>query len=143
MHIERRFYSQAEAEFDIRLLPGTEPDTVIARIENALADESIKVEAIKKARASESSMDTEDFAVIKKVHLEHFPDALAVASLLFGASDSRFFRKKGIPCYGVGPMLISMEELNRVHGIDERISEENMIRGTRVFTDIVKRLCRV
>jgi acetylornithine deacetylase/succinyl-diaminopimelate desuccinylase-like protein len=88
-------------------------------------------------------VDTEDFSIINDVHLEHFPDALTVASLLFGASDSRFFRSKGIPCYGVCPMLISMAELNRIHGIDERISEENMISGTRVFTDIVKRLCRV
>ena len=135
--------SEAEAEFDIRLLPGTEPDTVIADIKRLLADENINVEVMKKARASESAMDTEDFSIIKSVHLDHFPDALAVASLLPGASDSRFFRSRGIPCYGVCPMLIRMEELNRIHGIDERISEENMIRGAQVFTDIVKRLCRV
>ena len=135
--------SRAVAELDIRLLPGSEPDKVIADIRGLLADENIKVETIKKARASESSVDTEDFSIINDVLLEHFPDALTVASLLFGASDSRFFRSKGIPCYGVCPLFISMAELNRIHGIDERISEENMIRGTRVFTDIVKRLCRV
>jgi carboxypeptidase PM20D1 len=135
--------SEAEAEFDIRLLPGSEPDEVIADIKGLLADENIKVEIIKKARASESGMDTEDFSIINNVYLEHFPNALTVASLLFGASDSRFFRSKGIPCYGVCPILINMEELSRIHGIDERISEENMIRGTRVLTDIVKRLCRV
>ena len=88
-------------------------------------------------------VDSEAFATIKQAYLEHFPDSLTVASLLFAASDSRFFRSKGIPCYGVCPMLINMEELNRVHGIDERISEENMVRGTEVFTDIVKRLCRI
>jgi acetylornithine deacetylase/succinyl-diaminopimelate desuccinylase-like protein len=40
-------------------------------------------------------------------------------------------------------MVVGMEDINRVHGIDERISEENMIKGTQVFTDIVKRLCRI
>jgi acetylornithine deacetylase/succinyl-diaminopimelate desuccinylase-like protein len=40
-------------------------------------------------------------------------------------------------------MLISLEDLNRVHGIDERISEENMIIGTRVYIDIVKKLCSI
>lgn len=135
--------SSAEAELDIRLLPGTDPDAVIADIRKMLVDDNIRVETVKKAWASESEMDTEDFSVIKNVHLEHFPDALAVASLLFGASDSRFFRSRGIACYGVCPMLINLEELNRVHGIDERISVENMIRGTEVFTDIVKRLCKI
>ena len=133
----------AEAQLDIRLLPGTDPDSVLAEIRGALADEDIKVESARASRASESSMDTEEFSIIKAAHLEHFPDALAVASLLFGASDSKFFREKGIPCYGVCPMLISLEDLGRVHGIDERISVENMVKGTEVYIDIVRKLCRV
>jgi acetylornithine deacetylase/succinyl-diaminopimelate desuccinylase-like protein len=134
--------SVAEAELDIRLLPGTDPDSVIADIKEYLADENIKVESARTFRASESSMDTEDFSIIKSVHLEHFPNAVAVASLLFGASDSRFFREKGVPCYGVCPMLISLEDLGKVHGIDERISEENMVKGTEVFIDMVRKLCK-
>ena len=135
--------SAAEAELDIRLLPGTDPDSVVAEIKEHLADDDIKIEVAGTFRASESLMDTEDFSIIKDVHLAHFPDALAVPSLLFGASDSRFFRKKGIPCYGVNPVLLSLEELGKIHGIDERISEENMIKGTEVYIDIVKKLCRV
>jgi len=134
--------SMAEAELDIRLLPGTDPESVVAEIKEHLADEDIMVESGGTFRASESSMDTEDFSIIKDVHLAHFPDALAVASLLFGASDSRFFRKKGISCYGVCPVLLSLEELSKIHGIDERISEGNMIRGTEVFIDIVRKLCK-
>jgi acetylornithine deacetylase/succinyl-diaminopimelate desuccinylase-like protein len=135
--------SRAEAELDIRLLPGTEPDAILAEIKELLADENIKVASWQTHRASESPMDREDFSIIRDVHLEHFPNALVVPSLLFGASDSRFFRDKGIPCYGVCPMLISLEELNRIHGIDERISEENVTTGTRVYIDIVRKLCRV
>ena len=133
----------AEAELDIRLLPGTDPEAVVAEIKSALGDDDIKVESSRASRASESSVDSEDFDIIKKVHLEHFPGALAVASLLYGASDSRFFREKGIPCYGVCPMLITLDDLGRVHGIDERISEENMIKGTEVFVDMVRQLCGV
>lgn len=135
--------SSAEAELDIRLLPGTDPDTVIDAIKEHLADDNIKVEIARASRASESSMDTEDFAIIKSVHLEHFPNALAVASLLFGASDSRFFREKGIPCYGVCPMIINLEDLGKIHGLDERISEENMVKGTAVYIDMVRKMCKV
>jgi carboxypeptidase PM20D1 len=87
-------------------------------------------------------MDTDDFATIKSVHMAHYPNALTVASLLFGASDSRFFRSKGIPCYGVCPMLVSLEEFNRIHGIDERVSVDSMLEGIQVYTDMVKKLCR-
>ena len=135
--------SRAEAELDIRLLPGTDPGAILAEIKELLADENIKVASWQTHPASESPMDTEDFSIIKDVHLEHFPNALVVASLLFGASDSRFFRDKGIPCYGVCPMLISLEDLKRIHGIDERVSEDNMKKGTRVYSDIVRKLCRI
>jgi acetylornithine deacetylase/succinyl-diaminopimelate desuccinylase-like protein len=135
--------SSAEAEFDMRLLPGTDPDAVIAGIKNMLADENIKIETVKKAHASESERHTEEFSVIEKTIRAHFPNALTVASLLVGGSDSRFFRSKGICCYGVCPMLVGIEELERIHGIDERISVENMIKGTAAFADIVKRLCHL
>lgn len=135
--------SKTQAELDIRLLPGTEPDAFIAEVKRRLADDDIRIEPLEKNSAGESAINTEDFMMIKNVHLEHYPDALAVPSLLSGASDSRFFRSKGIPCYGVCPMLIGMEDLNRIHGIDERISAETMVQGIRVYTDIVKRLCRI
>jgi acetylornithine deacetylase/succinyl-diaminopimelate desuccinylase-like protein len=35
------------------------------------------------------------------------------------------------------------EDLGKIHGIDERISEENMIKGTEVFIDIVRKLCKI
>ena len=35
------------------------------------------------------------------------------------------------------------EDLGKVHGIDERISEENMIKGTEVYIDIVRKLCKI
>jgi len=135
--------SKAQAELDIRLLPGTEPDTFIAEVKKRLADESIRVELLKKSSASKSPMDTDDFATIQNAYLAHYPNALTVASLLFGSSDSRFFRSKGIPCYGVCPMLVNLEEFNRVHGIDERVSVDSMLEGIRVYTDMVKKLCRV
>ena len=40
-------------------------------------------------------------------------------------------------------MSISLEDLGKVHGIDERISEENMIKGTEVYIDIVRKLCKI
>lgn len=134
---------EAVAELDIRLLPGTDPDAFVAEIKAQLADDEIQVELMEKHAATESPVDTEDFAILKEAHLKHFPDALVVASLLYGASDSRFFRDRGMACYGICPMLIGTRDLDRVHGVDERISTENMIQGTRAFIDIVRMLCRV
>ncbi|MDM8554685.1 M20/M25/M40 family metallo-hydrolase [Desulfococcaceae bacterium HSG7] len=57
------------------------------------------------------------------------------------ASDSRFFRENGIVAYGVNPSLLSSDDLKMFHGNNEKISEENMIKGTKVYSLIVKALC--
>ena len=58
-----------------------------------------------------------------------------------GSSDSRFFRERGITAYGVMPIMMARDDIKMVHGIDEKISIENLTRGTAVYTDLVRTLC--
>jgi acetylornithine deacetylase/succinyl-diaminopimelate desuccinylase-like protein len=37
--------------------------------------------------------------------------------------------------------MLTMEDIQMVHGIDEKISTENMILGTAIYTEIVEKLC--
>lgn len=135
--------STAEAEVDVRLLPGQDSEKFIDAVRAQIADESIKVEFITCNKALSSPIETEDFAIIEKTLQKNFPDAIIVPSVLFGSSDSRFFREKGINAYGVMPILAAMADFKSVHGIDEKISEANMIRATEVYLDIVKALCQL
>jgi len=60
-----------------------------------------------------------------------------------GGTDSRYLRSLGSVCYGFQPLKtdVSMDELLRMtHGIDERISVENLIFGTNVLYRLVERL---
>ena len=79
---------------------------------------------------------------IVKVLEEFEPNGSAAPILLTGGTDSRFFRRKGSVCYGFQPMRADMpygEILKTVHGIDERISTENLVFGTSVLFEVVKR----
>jgi len=133
--------SRAEAQLDIRLLPGQDMDEFITQVKNKLADDDITIECLMRNEPTESPRNTELFSLLKEVLAEGFPDGVITPSLLFATSDSRLFRQKGIPAYGVCPALISSEDLNTIHGIDEKISVQNMVKGTEVFTKIVRRLC--
>jgi acetylornithine deacetylase/succinyl-diaminopimelate desuccinylase-like protein len=86
-------------------------------------------------------MESEEFAAIEAVYQEHFPGAIVSPSLLFATSDSRFFRRRGVTAYGVFPALLSMADIQQIHGIDEKISVENMVRGTAAMQTLVRRLC--
>ena len=131
----------AEAQLDIRLLPGQEVDSFIKVINERLGDSEIHFDFIKSIESTESPMETQDYALTEEVLQEEFPGCVVSPSLLFASSDSRFFRHKGIPAYGICPVLVSLEDINMIHGIDEKISVENVIKGTEVYTKIIRRLC--
>jgi acetylornithine deacetylase/succinyl-diaminopimelate desuccinylase-like protein len=133
--------SHAEAVLDTRLLPGQKVDQFIGYIRDLLADDEITIEPIQTSEASESPIDTELYAAITDAVKKYFPDAVVTPSLLIGTSDSRFFRERGIPSYGVFPALMPMEHVKMIHGIDEKISIENMVNGTEMLTHLVKQLC--
>jgi acetylornithine deacetylase/succinyl-diaminopimelate desuccinylase-like protein len=133
--------SRAEAKLDVRILPGQDPEAFKATIESQLADDGLKVSFIASDRALASPFDTPEFAAIEAVFRRRFPDALVTPFLVSGSTDSRFFREKGMNSYGVCPVMLTMEDIQMVHGIDEKISTENMILGTEIYTEIVEKLC--
>jgi len=133
--------SRAEAKLDVRILPGQDPDAFKTRIEEQLGDDGLTVTSITKDHALASPVATPEFAAIEEVFKRRFPEAVVAPSLVFGSTDSRFFREKGMISYGVCPMMLAMEDIRMIHGIDEKISEENMVQGTEIYTEIVEKLC--
>ena len=37
--------------------------------------------------------------------------------------------------------MLELSEMDRVHGIDERISIENLVQGVKIAYDIIRELC--
>jgi acetylornithine deacetylase/succinyl-diaminopimelate desuccinylase-like protein len=56
-------------------------------------------------------------------------------------TDSRFLRARGIPTYGFVPMVLSEDEADGIHGVDERISIENFNRGLHATYDLTTEVC--
>ena len=133
--------SYAEAEVDTRLLPGQDMDEWIAVVKKQLADDDIQIEFIMKGEGNASTMDTEAYRIIEAALLENYPGAIAAPYLMLGTTDSRFFREKGVVSYGFCPSVIPADHLKSIHGTDEKIGVESMIKGVEIYKDIVIRLC--
>jgi len=133
---------RAEAVLDIRVLPGHEPAEVVKTIEGLVAEYGIRVEHSELPSTPKvSPFDSEHFRLIEKALRSEIPDALVVPYMSTGATDSRFFRDKGIPCYGIMPAVMSNEDLSSVHGYNEKISVDNLEMGARMLVRIVEELC--
>ncbi|MGQ9625050.1 MAG: M20/M25/M40 family metallo-hydrolase [Candidatus Bathycorpusculaceae bacterium] len=136
--------SECEAIFDCRVLPGQTPQQAMEEVKSLLKDvglEKLEFETIQANDPSESPVENPLYEVIEGV-LKEFEPSCSVAPILFtGGTDSRFFRKMGAVCYGFQPMRADIpygEILKTVHGVDERISLENLVFGTSVLYNVVE-----
>jgi len=135
--------SECEAVFDCRILPRQTPEQAMNEIKDLLKDvglDKLEFETIQANEPSESTADTPLYKIIVDTLKQFEPDCSAAPILLTGGTDSRFFRKVGSICYGFQPMRADMpygEILKSIHGIDERISIENLVFGTSVLYNIV------
>jgi acetylornithine deacetylase/succinyl-diaminopimelate desuccinylase-like protein len=69
------------------------------------------------------------------------PSSRLVPMLTMGATDARFFRRKGVVCYGYGLMSERIPFgafMKMFHGNDERVDVETL----RLMTDLWERVAR-
>jgi acetylornithine deacetylase/succinyl-diaminopimelate desuccinylase-like protein len=69
------------------------------------------------------------------------PEAAIIHRVSAGFTDSRTFRRRGVPAYGFVPMLLGPNEQGGMHGNDERISLRNLRIGCEVLYGVTERVC--
>jgi acetylornithine deacetylase/succinyl-diaminopimelate desuccinylase-like protein len=138
--------SECTAVFDCRVLPGQSTSEAQALVRELLLDvglDKLSFETIQAQEPSESPVNTPLYGVIKSVLAEFEPNCAVAPSLMTGGTDSRFFRRMGSVCYGFHPLRsetrFGEKATRREHGIDERISVENLVFGATVLYETVKR----
>jgi acetylornithine deacetylase/succinyl-diaminopimelate desuccinylase-like protein len=137
--------SECEAVFDCRILPGQDVDETVDLIKDLLGNvglDKLSFEFLQIHGGSESTTATPLYNTLTNVLREFEPDCGITPTLTTGGTDSRFFREEGSICYGFQPMI--PDEPNdlleqRMHGIDERITIDNLVYGTSILYEIVKR----
>lgn len=133
--------SECYLEVDSRILPGYEPEYALEELRKLLKDiVEFDVEIIQKSIASQSSLETPLYKIIEKSIKDFSPNANLIPFMQVGGTDSRFFREKGIPAYGFGPILIDGpygEFLAMVHGHNEKISTDNLLFMIKTLWNIV------
>ena len=128
----------ATAELDCRLLPDQDPAAFIRTLGSVINDPAIELEQIMGFSPAVSTTETSLYRAMETVTKRHFPTAAFLPTIQSGFTDSHFFRDLGIVSYGFSTMLIPIADDGGVHGNNERISLENVKRGTRMMLEIVQ-----
>jgi acetylornithine deacetylase/succinyl-diaminopimelate desuccinylase-like protein len=121
----------AEAHVDIRTLPGVDGPEVRRMLREAVGDvwDDVEIAAEGDNPATASPMDTPLWRTLESVTKRLIPGAEIAPFLIVGATDARFFRRKGVTAYGYGLLSdrIPFDQFARMfHGRDERIDVESL-----------------
>jgi len=125
----------AEATLNVRTIPGTSEDDVLALMRKVVADPGITL-TLPYPRAkpiAESSDTTQLFRALAAAAHAEYPGAEVTPYLFQAGTDAAAWRTRGIPVYGIYPYAISAEDLKRMHGNDERVSIEALRQGTEMI----------
>jgi acetylornithine deacetylase/succinyl-diaminopimelate desuccinylase-like protein len=129
---------EASVVLDGRTLPGETAESLLGELRDIVGPEP-KLEVLKCAPPAEGSVDTPLFRLIaRQVELAD-PGAQAVAWMLPGATDSKFYAQLGATCYGFAPVRIGprMPYGALYHGNDERIPIDGFLWGLRLYAEVV------
>lgn len=121
----------AELTLDIRTLPGVDGPAVRAMLADALGDLWPKVEIVDEGDnlATSSSAETPLYRALVHATERLVPGARTAPFLIMGATDARFFRRKGVAAYGYGLFgdAIPFPEFAQMfHGRNERIDQVSL-----------------
>jgi acetylornithine deacetylase/succinyl-diaminopimelate desuccinylase-like protein len=117
---------QASAVLDVRLLPGQDPKAVTDELARVLAEPSLSIDPILSWQAHRSPRDTPLFAAIERLAERRHPGAPVSGNVIGGFTDCNAFRAIGKVCYGFLPIEIRLDEIQRIHGKDERVGIDSL-----------------
>lgn len=129
---------EASVVLDGRTLPGETPQSFLRELRDIVGPEPT-LEVIKCAPPAESPADTALFRLIAHQIEVADPGARAIAWMLPGATDSKFYAQLGATCYGFAPVRINskMPFGSLYHAHDERIPLDGFMWGLRVYAEVV------
>ncbi|HEY0240499.1 MAG TPA: M20/M25/M40 family metallo-hydrolase [Friedmanniella sp.] len=133
--------SQASATLNVRVNIGETTAGVTARIRRVIADPAVGVRAVEASEPSaESSPDTAQFALLARALRAGYPGVPAIPYLVTGATDARHWHRLGSNVYRFAPLQLDAAQRASIHGVDERVTIEALIRGERCYRALLQGL---
>lgn len=135
-HAPNALPTEARVLVNCRALPGHPQAEIRGALVQAIADPSIEVVATREREsASPAVVDTAFLATVTRISESLWPGVPVIPTMGTGATDSTYFRRAGIPAYGVSGLFDDIDDY-RAHGPDERL-------GVRQFYDGLEFLRRL
>ncbi|HKE90280.1 MAG TPA: M20/M25/M40 family metallo-hydrolase [Gemmatimonadales bacterium] len=139
-HANNALPQTARAVVNCRMLPGHDPDSVLAALRRVVADSAVQVTPLDTARPSPPSpLVAEVLDPVTRISAQLWPGVPVIPNMETGATDGLYLRNAGMPVYGVSGVFLESDDI-RAHGKDERIGVAEYYTGAEFTYRLVKAL---
>ena len=131
--------AKAHLTLNGRILPGQSASDYERELHDILgAEADYHIEGFQEG--IESRIDTPPYASIQRVMGRKNPDVPVLPILMTGGAERHLLKKMGVDCYGFWPRRLEPgvpPAMQMAHGVDERISADNLLYATQCLFEIV------
>jgi carboxypeptidase PM20D1 len=131
---------EVHANLNIRLLPGDTIEEVLKHLQHVIKDDRIRLELSGSSRCEASSVSPAEgtvFDTLKTSIQRIFGPIPVTPYIMLGGSDARHYSPVSDRIYRFSPEVMAPEDLDRVHGINERTGVEAFARNVQFFIDLI------
>ena len=133
--------TRASAKINLRILPGEDIDFVYNYVKETINDPRVlimKPDSAERFNPSPiSDINSFGFKVIQRSIQEIFPEAVVAPTLVIAITDTRYFTRLSDNIFRFTPVLLTRQDLDRIHGINERLSVEGYKDAIRFYKQIL------
>lgn len=133
--------SAASMVSNLRLNPADSVDSALERIRATIRDESITLRPFDATEPSPiSRTDCEGWQIVADAVAGTWPGCIVSPYLMVQCSDSRHYGPISDRVYRFSAMALTKEERGTIHGANERIRLENIVKAVEFFTRVIEKL---
>lgn len=142
-HAPNALPQSASANVNCRIFPGTSRAEITRQLDALVADPAVKFELIEDGsiESPESPLRDDVMAALRRAIDERAPGLPIVPAMSAGATDSMFFRTRGIPAFGVSAIFMRPED-EYAHGLNERLPIATLDPGVRQWETMLRTLLK-
>jgi acetylornithine deacetylase/succinyl-diaminopimelate desuccinylase-like protein len=131
--------AEARAVVNLRLLPGTMIEPLVANLQKAVDDPQVQLQVDQNAApvAPASSMESDLYNTIAQVAKQQFPGTAVLPYMSINATDSPYLRERSVQTYGLLPFALTDQDVLNADGPNERIDLDNFRKGVGFLYTIV------
>ncbi len=133
----------AKASFGIntRVLPGESNETVMERLKKTIHNDEIDIRFVSGTEPSPCSETSgEAWDILKRAIAQTWTEAIVSPYLMMACSDSRHYCRISDHVYRFCAMKLSKEERGMIHGHDERVLIETMVKTAEFYVRLLRQL---